>query len=291
MHLTERPQASARSWFAGPGFGPPPGAEAEPGAGPDAGATPAPAPDASDPRPRLICFSYAGGTPSVYRDWPDLLGPGVRVVPVLLPGRGLRLGEEPYTDMAPLARDVTDALVAAGHVGDHALFGHSMGALLAYEVACELRARARPGPSHLFVSGSRAPHLYGGPDDQALGDDDLRRLVRDLGALDSDDRVGGSYLERRLPVLRADLTLCARYRWRPRRPLDCPMTAFSAAHDPVAPPDRVDAWRTYTSASLLHRRVAGGHFYLTGPARLPLLRELRAELTRTAEEREPSWTY
>lgn len=287
MHVTERPQAPVGAWFAGPGFGPtagsPPGTAARAEAGP--------APGPPDPRPRLICFGYAGGTPSVYRDWPDLLGPGVTVVPVLLPGRGLRLAEEPYTDMEPLARDVTDALVAAGHVDDYALFGHSMGALLAYEVACALRDRGRPGPSHLFVSGSRAPHLYGGPADQALGDDDLRRLVHDLGGLDPDDRVGGSYLERRLPVLRADLTLCARYRWRPRIPLDCPMTAFSAAPDPVAPPDRVEAWRTYTSASLLHHRVPGGHFYLNGPARLPLLRELRAELTRTTEEREPSWTY
>ncbi|MFD5698625.1 thioesterase II family protein [Streptomyces lasiicapitis] len=284
MPLTERTQAPAepaRAWFTGPGFGPGPQAD---GPQPDG-------PEAAPTGPLLICFSYAGGTPSVYRDWPDLLGPGVTVVPVLLPGRGLRLGEAPYTDMAPLARDVTDALLAAGHVHDcYTLFGHSMGALLAYEVACELRERGQPGPRHVFVSGSRAPHLYDGPDGQGLGDDDLRQLVHELGALGSGDEVGRFYLERRLPVLRADLTLCARYRWRPRRPLDCPMTAFSAAGDPIAPRAHVEAWRPYTSASLLHRRVPGGHFYLNGPARLPLLRELRAELTRTAsEEREPSW--
>ncbi|EPH43674.1 alpha/beta fold hydrolase [Streptomyces aurantiacus] len=280
MPITERPPAESHAWFTGPGFG----------SGPELTG-----PEATPAATRLICFSYAGGTPSVYRDWPSRLGPGVTVVPVLLPGRGLRLDEVPYTDMAPLARDVTDALLAAGHVDDYALFGHSMGALLAYEVACALRDRGRPGPRHLFVSGSKAPHLYGGPEDQGLGDDDLRQLVGDLGALAPDDWVGRSYLERRLPVLRADLTLCARYRWRPRRPLDCPMTAFSAAGDPIAPSAHVEAWRAYTSASMLHRRVPGGHFYLNGPARLPLLRELRAELTRTAltrtaEERNPSWT-
>ncbi|GGS19469.1 thioesterase [Streptomyces aureoverticillatus] len=298
MPLTERPQAPHRAWFTGPGFGPVPGTATDatstrtPGAAATLDTATAAEPVSAPPATRLVCFSYAGGTPSVYRDWPSRLGPGVTVVPVLLPGRGLRLDEAPYTDMAPLARDVTDALLAAGHADDYALFGHSMGALLAYEVACALRERGHPGPRHLFVSGSKAPHLYGGPEnaaDQGLGDDDLRQLVGDLGALQPDDHVGRSYLERRLPVLRADLTLCARYRWRPRRPLDCPMTAFSAAHDPIAPPAHVEAWRAYTSASLLHRRVPGGHFYLNGPARLPLLRELRAELTRTAEERNPSW--
>ncbi|MFH8988095.1 thioesterase II family protein [Streptomyces sp. NPDC017940] len=276
MPRTERPRAPARAWFTGPGF--------------------APAPDpAADPAgPRLVCFGYAGGTPSVFRDWADGVGPGVTVVPVLLPGRGLRSEEAPYTEMAELARDATEALVAAGHAAPgarHVFFGHSMGALLAYEVACALRDRGLSGPRHLFVSGSRAPHLYGGPDGQDLGDDALRQLVRDLGALRPDDRVGSAYLERRLPVLRADLALCARYRWRPRRPLGCPMTAFSADRDPIALPAQVEAWRAYTAASLLHRRVRGGHFFLHGPARLPLLRELRAELTRTAEEREPSWTH
>ncbi|MEV0440539.1 alpha/beta fold hydrolase [Streptomyces spectabilis] len=267
MHLTERQRPPAGDWFAGPGPGPDP----VPGA------------------PRLICFPYAGGTASVYRDWQAHLG--VPVVPVQPPGRGPRLREPPYTDLDALVSDVTDALLAAGLVHDYALFGHSMGALVAYEVACALRGRGAPGPRRLFVSGSRAPHLYADRADHALGDEELRRLVTDLGAVAPGDRVAGAYLERRLPVLRADLTACERYRWRPRRPLDCPMTAYSAVGDPLAPVPGVEAWRAYTGASLLRRHVPGGHFFLNGPARRPLLRDLRTELTRTTEEKEPSWTY
>ncbi|WP_338896082.1 alpha/beta fold hydrolase [Streptomyces sp. TG1A-60] len=256
---------------------------------------------------RLVCFPYAGGTPSVYRGWAQHLGDRVQVVPVLLPGRGLRLRETPYTAMAPLASDIADALVACELVRDYALFGHSMGALLAYEVACELRDRGRPEPLHLFVSGSRAPHLYGDRDDHTLSDAELQQLIRGLGGLGADDSIGSSYLERRLPVLRADLTACETYRWTPRHPLDCPMTAFSATHDPIASAPEVEAWRAYTSGSLLRRHLEGDHFFLNGTSRLTLLREIRGELARLIDEpggpgpdapdplltskREPSWIY
>ncbi|MFR0356206.1 thioesterase II family protein [Streptomyces sediminimaris] len=290
MPITERPP--------GPGPAPrPPAAGWFPGLTPGSGA--------GTPPLRLICFPYAGGTPSVYRGWDDRLGSGVAVVPVLLPGRGLRLREHPYTAMRPLARDLADALLERELVGDYALFGHSMGALLAYEVACELRRRGHREPRHLFVSGSRAPHLYGDREDRTLSDADLRRLVGALGGLGEDRAIGSSYLERRLPVLRADLTVCEEYRWRPRPPLGCPMTAFSATRDPIAPRPAVEAWRTYTRGSLLHHHLEGDHFFLNGPSRLSLLRGIRSELARLTDEpaapapdapdrlptakREPSW--
>lgn len=255
---------------------------------------------------RLICFPYAGGTPSVYRGWDARLGEGVQVIPVLLPGRGLRMREVPYTAMRPLARDIAEALVERELAHDYALFGHSMGALLAYEVACELRERGHGEPLHLFVSGSRAPHLYGDRDDRTLSDADLRQLVRALGGLGDDRSIGSAYLERRLPVLRADLTVCEEYRWIPRPPLGCPMTAFSATRDPIAAQSAVEAWRSYTSGSLLHHHVEGDHFFLNGPARPSLLREIRSELAGLTDvpgdaapgtpdrlptpNREPSWT-
>lgn len=208
----------------------------------------------------------------------------MQVVPVLLPGRGLRLREAPYTAMRPLVRDLADALIERELVRDYAMFGHSMGALLAYEVACELRERGHGEPRHLFVSGSRAPHLYGDRDDRSLPDVELRRLVRTLGGLGDDHGIGSSYLERRLPVLRADLTVCEEYRWVPRPPLGSSMTAFSATRDPIAPRPSVEGWRTYTRGSVLHHHLEGDHFFLNGPSRLSLLREIRSELGRLVVE-------
>ncbi|PSM42767.1 thioesterase [Streptomyces dioscori] len=229
---------------------------------------------------RLVCLPYAGGTPSVHRNWAAHLGDDVHVVPVLLPGRGLRSRETPYTDLGALVADLADALIEHELAQDYALFGHSMGALLAYEVARELRDRGLPEPAHLFVSGSKAPHLYGDRRDHLLSDADLRQLVRDLGGLGADDTIGSSYLERRLPVLRADLTVCETYRWTPRRPLSCPMTAFSATGDPIASAHEMEAWRVHTRGSLLRHHVEGDHFFLNGPSRPYLLREIRAELDR-----------
>ncbi|GAA1894380.1 thioesterase II family protein [Actinomadura bangladeshensis] len=230
---------------------------------------------------RLICFPHAGGTPSVYRDWDAHVGEHVQIVPVLLPGRSFRLEERPRGELRPMAEDIAAALIDGGLAGSHALFGHSMGALLAYEVACELRDRGAGEPVHLFVSGSRAPHFYGDRIGAELTDDALLRMVRDLGGLTGagvDPRSGGPQFARRMPVLRADLTACERYRWAPRRPLRCPITAFSAAGDPIAAPAQVDEWREYTYGSTLRRHLPGGHFYLAGPDRDALLRELRREL-------------
>ena len=230
--------------------------------------------------PSLVCLSYAGGTSSVYRDWQERLGGRAHVVPVLLPGRGLRMREDPYTEMAPLAAELADALIEHGHADHYALFGHSMGALLGYEIACALRERGRPEPLHLFVSGSKAPHLYRDLARHALSDGELRRFVHDLGGFGDDGGVGASYFERRLPVLRADLRVCDEYRWAPRPPLRCPMTAFSASDDPIAPGAQVEAWRGYTTGSFLRRHLTGDHFFLNGPARVPLFRALRGELDR-----------
>ena len=240
---------------------------------------------ASFARLPLICIPYAGGTPSIFRGWAAELGPAVEVVPVLLPGRGLRGREQPYTTMRPLVEDLAAAIAEHGLAKEYALFGHSMGALIAYELACELRRRGHPEPAHLFVSGSKAPHLYGDRSDHLLADPQLCQLVRDLGGLGPDEQTGEAYLQRRLPVLRADLAVCEQYRWTPRAPLRCPMTALGAPGDPIATAPQIEAWREHTTGSLLRRDLPGDHFYLIGPARPLLLAQLRRELDALAPAR------
>lgn len=238
-------------------------------------------PRAEDGGLRLVCLPFAGGTASAFRGWQEALGGAADVVALQLPGRGMRLREEPYTSAAPLVADIATALVEHGLSDHYALFGHSMGALLAYELACELRGRGMAEPRHLFVSGSRAPHLHGDRADHALSDAELRDFVGALGGLDVAGTVGTAYFERRLPVLRADLRVCDTYQWRPRTPLSCPMTAFSAAGDPIASVPQMEAWRAYTGSSFLRRHHPGGHFFLNEePQRTRLLRAVRDELSR-----------
>ncbi|MEV0528257.1 alpha/beta fold hydrolase [Streptomyces sp. NPDC050439] len=223
----------------------------------------------------LVCFPYAGATPSVFHRWTAALGTGVRVEPLLLPGRGLRLAEEPFTSMAPLVEAITEALLERGLDADCGFFGHSMGSVLAYEVACALRTRGRPGPRGLFLSGSRAPHSYGNRSDSTLPDEELIALLGDLGGVGGGrDAVRQTYLRRRLPALRADLRVCDHYRWQRRPPLDIPLTVLAGSHDPLATAGQAESWRAYTTAAFHRRQVPGGHFYLLDEPEL-LLRELR----------------
>ncbi|GAA2461942.1 thioesterase II family protein [Streptomyces mauvecolor] len=245
----------------------------------------------------LICFPHAGGTPSLFRDWQASLGDGVRVVPVLLPGRGVRLGETPYATMAALVTAVVDALLDRGLTdGGYALFGHSMGALVAYETCCGLRRRGLAEPRHLYVAASRAPQLPAGRRDHLLDERQLWDSLRELGGIDGGSAVADGYWERRLPALRADLAACENYRSAPRDPLRCPVTAFSTEGDPVAPPDAVAAWRDVTSGPFRSRHLPGGHFFLTGPSRGRALHEIRAGLAPTGRppvltaQRNGSWT-
>lgn len=231
-------------------------------------------------RLRLVCFSYAGGSPSLFRAWSSWLGPDVQVVPLLLPGRGFRVGEQPYRSLRTLVGDAADALESAGLVDDYAVFGHSMGALLGYELSCELVRRGFPSPLHLFVSGSRPPHLYGAESKHTLDDASLRAMVHDLGGLAGDGFLADAFLDRRMPVLRADLAVCETYRWQPQPLLAVPMTSFAGAADPIATPAQMNGWRDYTSRSFVSRTVPGNHFFLSGDALARVLGQLRDDLRR-----------
>ncbi|WP_225842029.1 thioesterase II family protein [Streptomyces albus] len=224
----------------------------------------------------LICLPYAGGTPSVFHGWQQRLGTRATVVPVLLPGRGLRLREAPYSALAPLVHDLADALqkhVLTRH--GYALFGHSMGALVAYETALELRRRGAGEPLHLVVSGSRAPQLYGDRRDHLLPDEELRAVIGGLGGLGAGGGTADAYFRRRLPALRADLRACEQYRARPRAPLRCPVTAVSATDDPIATAAQVDAWHTCCAGPFTRLHLPGDHFFLHGPSSARLLHLMR----------------
>jgi surfactin synthase thioesterase subunit len=235
----------------------------------------------SAPRLRLFCFPYAGGTPSVFRDWRDHLPADIEIVSVLLPGRGVRIHEEPYDAMGPAVREVADAIEAYAD-RPFAFFGHSMGALLAFEVAHALRARGRRVPLQLFVSACRAPHFHGTQTTHELPSSRLIAVVRELGSV-TEDLGGSDLVRRRLPLLRADLSICERYELTPHPPLSCPITAFGATDDPIVSGDELEHWSEYTRASFVKRTFAGDHFFVHGERRTPLLRALRRELEHLAD--------
>ncbi|MEV5718773.1 thioesterase domain-containing protein [Amycolatopsis mediterranei] len=224
-----------------------------------------PYPPAAPPRPlRLFCLPPAGGGASGYRTWIGAFGPDVEVVPVQLPGRENRLHERPAGSAAELA----DRLVAPvlGRAGDRfAVFGHSMGAILAHDLTHRLCAAGRP-PEHLIVSAHRAPQLaarrrWDRPAAEMSGDD-LRGYLADRAGTPREVLDLPELMDLVLPVLRADLALCQSYQDTARTPLPVPLSAFGGADDPEAGAGELAAWSDRTSAGFRMRLLAGGHGYL-----------------------------
>ncbi|MER7766858.1 alpha/beta fold hydrolase [Kitasatospora sp. NPDC096140] len=214
------------------------------------------------PSVRLLCLPHAGGGSSAYASWAAALDDTIEVCPVELPGRQSRWRDQAFTESEPLV----DALATA--IEDeldtpYALFGHSMGALLAYELARALRRRGLPEPCALFVSGGPAPQLpreQPGVHDQP--DDVVVAKLRTLGGLPEDVLAEPELLEVLLPAIRADLSVCERYHHRPEPPLGCPVVAFAGAEDAEVPPTRMEAWREQTTAEFELHVLPGDHFFV-----------------------------
>jgi surfactin synthase thioesterase subunit len=216
--------------------------------------------------PRLVCFPHAGGSATAYVQLARTLPADFDVVAVQYPGRQDRFYEEPFTALAPLveavAAELADELVAdSGR--PYALFGHSMGALVAFETARLLARRGElPEPQRLFLSGRGAPGV--GPGAYALPDDDAGVLaeVRKLGGTDQEMLENPEVLEMVLPALRADYRLLSTYRWRGGEPLATAITALVGDNDPMVTVQEAGTWREQTVSDFELKVFPGGHFYL-----------------------------
>jgi len=236
----------------------------------------------ADARLRLLCVPYAGGSTAAFRGWASALPAEVELWGVQLPGRASRRDEPPLTRMDSLVEVVAAELVAAraGALSDRpfALFGHSMGALVAFELARQLRDCHGLAVSGLLVAGRGAPHL---PDPgPALACGSEPALVEEL------QRLGGVPAEvlrdavrraRMLRLIRADFAVCETYAYQSAAPLDCPITVFGGTEDLDWPLETLAAWRVHTMSTACTFTFAGGHFFID-TAREAFLRQLAASL-------------
>jgi medium-chain acyl-[acyl-carrier-protein] hydrolase len=215
------------------------------------------------PRLRLFCLPYAGGGAAAFARWADLLPPAVELCRVQLPGRENRWREAPFTQLAVLVE--TLAAVIRPYLDlPFTFFGHSLGALLSFELTRQVRRQFDLHPAQLFVSGRWAPHLpnpdpplYQQPDAEFI--DTLRQRYNNIPDVVANDP---ELLEIFLPLLRADVTLLDTYIYTAERPLDCPITAYGGNADQRVSRAALEAWRTHTTQSFHVRLFPGAHFYL-----------------------------
>jgi medium-chain acyl-[acyl-carrier-protein] hydrolase len=211
---------------------------------------------------RLFCFPCAGGTPSMYRQWSQYLPAWIDLVPVLIPGRESRISEAPFADLEPLTDEIVKAIESATDV-PYALFGHSMGSLVAFEAARRLNGGSGRGPSLLMVAGHCAPHLRPRRIQvHSLPDDDFVNYLREIDGTAPEVFEDPSLLEIVMPVLRADFTACETYVFRPGPQLGCPITAFRGIADVEIDESDLASWSMHTTAEFRSHNLPGGHFFV-----------------------------
>ncbi|MGZ4843411.1 MAG: thioesterase II family protein [Candidatus Angelobacter sp.] len=247
-----------------------------------------PLPD-SDALLRLFCFPYAGGGAAVYRRWSEALPATVDVCPVLLPGREARLSEPSISSVFPLVDALAPAIIP---VLDRpfVFFGHSMGSLVAFELARKLRRERNLLPECLYVSARVAPcvALKSQPLSTLPEDEFIQALARFNGS-EKGVLQHAELMKLMIPTLRADFALHEDYRYMEEPALECPIVVFGGLQDLTTDKQGLNAWRHHTNRPLVQRMFAGDHFFINTQQSL-FLSSLSQELQRilASLRREPA---
>lgn len=214
-------------------------------------------------RCRLFCFPFAGSGASIFYTWSDHFPPTVEIFPVELPGHGTRLKEATTTQLSVLVQGLTD-VIHPYLDRPFALFGHSMGALISFELARQLRREHALLPDYLFVSAHRAPqladfdgHLH------TLSDQDLLEQLVSLNGTPRAILEEPELMSLILPIIRADFALIETYTYQPESPLTCPIAAFGGLQDAIVSQSQVEAWHEQTVNAFALHLLPGDHFFLS----------------------------
>ncbi|WP_341739433.1 alpha/beta fold hydrolase [Microcoleus sp. CAWBG640] len=210
---------------------------------------------------RLFCFPYAGGGASIYRTWESQLPSEIEVCPIQLPGRENRISEAPFTEFTALVETLAEVLKPFLDK-PFAFYGHSMGAVLALEVAKSLRDQFGSSPVHLFIGASIAPQLPNPfPELDLSSRLKLTQFLRSFGT-PSKVLQNTELMEALMPTMKADFLALEGYTYKYSAPLECPISAFSGSKDCFVSQADMAAWNTQTSSRFHLESVSGSHLFL-----------------------------
>ncbi|MFJ8536894.1 thioesterase II family protein [Streptomyces sp. NPDC093591] len=218
-----------------------------------------PAPDSSV---RLVCLPHAGGSASFFFPVSKALAPAVEVLAIQYPGRQNRLHVPPIDNLSELADGIFGALRLRLDDRPLALFGHSMGAVLAYEVALRLQRSGLPSPARLFVSGRQAPSCYRDGQIHRASDDEVVASLQALSGTSQAILDDPELLAVILPAIRSDYHAVAGYQHDPAQVLNCPVTVLTGDSDPQVSINEARAWAEHTTGQTDVEVFPGGHFFV-----------------------------
>lgn len=213
------------------------------------------------PRIRLFCFPYAGGGPAVFRAWPALLGTDYEVCSLSLPGRGVRAREASLCNLEDILQNVYANIQDLLDV-PFMFFGHSMGALIAFELARLLHRKRNKLPRVLFVSGARAPHSALKERTFDLPKNEFLAEVLRLNGIPEELAREEGFMDMALPSLRADFQICQTYVFSAGDLLPVPIHVFGGTSDPDVTEQHLQGWETHTTAGSSLMLIRGDHFFI-----------------------------
>jgi medium-chain acyl-[acyl-carrier-protein] hydrolase len=231
---------------------------------------------------RLFCFPYAGGGASIFRTWPERLPSDIEVCAIQLPGREDRFRETPFVRFPALIDALAEVLYPYMDF-PFAFFGHSLGALISFELTRRLRRQKAPCPLHLFVSGCRAPQIPN-PDPPIHQLPDVE-FIEELGRFNGTPKAvldNPELMEVFLPLLRSDIGLYETYAYHNEAPLDYPITAFGGLEDEEVSRDELAAWNSQTRSRFNMQIFPGDHFFLNGKESNGVLEIISSDINKIA---------
>lgn len=215
-------------------------------------------------RVKLYCFPFAGGAASSYSQWRQYIASDIELRPIELAGRGRRMRDPKYNSIDDAVDDVFNIIKGEILLGEYAFYGHSMGSMIAIELAYKIKQLGLPGPIHLIVSGRCAPQI---PRTNKrvlhhLDDETFKKELIDMGGTPKELFEHPELMELFLPLLKADFTLTETYVHSQKdAPLDCDITAMAGKEDEDSP-EEVEAWGIYTRGKFNIHYFDGGHFFI-----------------------------
>ncbi|MGO7169637.1 thioesterase II family protein [Rhizobium leguminosarum] len=215
-----------------------------------------------DARIRLFCFPYAAGNPAAYLAWQEVLGPSVEVCAIQFPGRGRRLREANIDRLDPLVHRLAPVISSECNL-PFSFFGHSLGALVAFELARFCKRMNIRQPEQIIVSGCEAPSMRTQDDALHLLDDEhLIAELREYNGTPAEILDHQEYMALALPSIRADFAIAETYEYRPGVRLDQPLHVLAGVGDRIVPSDRVPQWLNETTRPGSVHWFEGDHFFV-----------------------------
>ncbi|WP_054532739.1 thioesterase II family protein [Herpetosiphon geysericola] len=227
---------------------------------------------------RLFCFHYAGGTAQRAHQWAKQLDQAVELCAIELPGRGKRFMEPAYTNLEQLLNDLIPVIKPLLEEKPFVFFGHSMGALVSYELSRRLHHEHQLRPQMLFVSGHTAPHIPRQSVIHQLPHQQFWDRLLQLNGTPKDILQHPELVELLTPILRADFAVCETFGYSNAIVLDCPMVVYGGLDDPSVAAAELELWRSHTSNACEIKLMPGDHFYLHNPSQHELTKHVNQHI-------------